>query len=277
MVDTTLESLLVGFGLAYFLAPRFPAFASWLDKPESAVGFAILVLPLSLVLDAVIANVCGNTAGKALLGVSVSSDKDTQLSATDYVARNLRVWWFGMAAGLPFFGVFSFGWQTVRLWRHGSTGYDHGRYVVRAAPIGWARQALAICIVVGMMLGAKLMEILEAKSAARQPVAAMQTNEVQLKRPQEVTPSFSYEQAVTPAAVNTSSRKVTDGRGGAWGNTDMPSAEGRSVQNDCAARRLSGSPADGCPRTGNETPACEFKGVMADADYAACGLTPPGK
>jgi hypothetical protein len=269
--------LLVGFGLAYFLAPRVPAFAAWLDRPESAAVFAILLLPLSLVLDAVIVDVCGTTAGKALLGVSVSSDKETQLSSMDYLARNLRVWWFGMAAGLPFFCLLSFGWQAVRLLRYGSTGYDHGRYVVSAAPIGWIRQALAVCIVVGAMLGAKVFEIRESGNVARQTPAAMQKNQEPLERPQEVTPSFSYEQAVTPAAVNATSRKVTDGRGGAWRNTDTPSDEGRSVQNDCAARSLSGLPADGCPKATSESRACEFKGVMTDADYAACGLRPPGQ
>lgn len=62
----------------------------------------LLLLPLSLVIDAVVYWALGNTPGKAIAGVKVLEDGARRtLAAPAYLARNFGVYLFGLGLGLP--------------------------------------------------------------------------------------------------------------------------------------------------------------------------------
>jgi uncharacterized RDD family membrane protein YckC len=112
LFDVSWEAGIVGALLALFLGPRSEVFAAWIDEPGNPVLFALLCLPLAMVLDASLYGVAGNTPGKALLGLKVTALGGGRLSWCAYLRRNLAVWVRGLGCGIPVVSL-------VTMWRRG--------------------------------------------------------------------------------------------------------------------------------------------------------------
>jgi len=123
-------------------------FSFWIQRPQSDAIFGLLViLPLAFVADAGVYGLFGNTLGKKLLRVRVSSTDGRLLGFAAYLKRNFEVWWFGLAAGLPIISLIMMLYQWRRVANREPTGYDIGRYRVDASPLSSGRVVLASVLV----------------------------------------------------------------------------------------------------------------------------------
>lgn len=135
--DLWWESLLVGFATAVSLALINPNFADWINKPGSEALFGMLILPIVLFFDAVMYSLVGNTPGKMLLGLKVTSIGGIPLEFGEYFSRNMSVWFSGLALGFPLISLFTMANQHKRLGKGEPASYDYGpNYKVQAKPLG---------------------------------------------------------------------------------------------------------------------------------------------
>jgi len=149
LFDVGWEAGAIGFVVALFLDTHWEAFSEWLAEPGNPVLFAMLCMPVAMVLDASVCRVAGNTPGKALLGLKVTALDGGRLSWRSYLRRNLAVWARGLGCGIPFVNL-------VAMWRRGrevSAGADAAYDVktghqVSVATIGRARKAVfgGVCV-----------------------------------------------------------------------------------------------------------------------------------
>jgi uncharacterized RDD family membrane protein YckC len=95
---TTLTGLIVGVGWAYF----FPdSYQEHLASGGNGYIFAWLMMPFAMVLDAGVYAMCGNTPGKALVGIRVTSVDGRHLSYGNALRRNFGIYWSGLGTGFP--------------------------------------------------------------------------------------------------------------------------------------------------------------------------------
>lgn len=139
--DVWWEILLVSFALGAVLGRYSAGFVEWINGPGAGQLFAIMCLPIALILDTGIYRLIGNTPGKALLGLKVGLLNASPLSFGQYLGRNLSIWLKGLAIGLPLINLFTMAYQSGRLGKGQQASYDESTgYRVRAKPIGWARK-----------------------------------------------------------------------------------------------------------------------------------------
>jgi len=124
-----------------------PALGSWLQRSGSNYIYGWLTFPVVLLAEAIVFGIFGNTPGKALLGLRVTTVAGTKPSFNDYVSRLLGVYWFGLGTGFPIVSMFTMIKQYQRLKLGREAGYDSGRFNVRGHPLGWFRIALAVVVV----------------------------------------------------------------------------------------------------------------------------------
>lgn len=127
--------------MANVMSRTVPRFDAWLETPQADAAFTLFCLPVALILDAVVHTLFGNTPGKALVGIRVTSQFGYPLDFFEYAKRNLGMWVKGLAFGLPIVILFTMWQQAARLKRGERTSYDEPRSLdVLASPVGWARK-----------------------------------------------------------------------------------------------------------------------------------------
>lgn len=135
--DLSLETLIVSLVLGVVLNQYFASFGELINNQ---LFLALCVTPISLIVDAVIYQIFGNTPGKAMLGLKVEQLDSSPLSFGQYLGRNFSMWVSGLALGFPLFSFFTMLHQATRLGMGKQASYDErGGYRVHAKPIGWGR------------------------------------------------------------------------------------------------------------------------------------------
>jgi uncharacterized RDD family membrane protein YckC len=143
LFDIWWQTLLISILFGAALGSYYAQFVDWLYQPGRGIAFALLCLPLALLLDALIYRLAGNTPGKAMLGLKVTLQDGSPLGFMQYLARNFGVWARGLGFGVPVITLVTMGLQSARLTRGEPAGYDvAGGYRVTAAPIGLVRESL---------------------------------------------------------------------------------------------------------------------------------------
>lgn len=141
-IDLVWECNLIGFGIGFVAS--FDLDLNALVQQTHPLLFGMIVLPLSLVLDAAVLDMFGNTPGKALLGLRVRDKDGKPLSSSDYVSRNFRLWLQGLALGIPLISLVCMIHQARKVSALGQSTYDRVQSIdVLASPIGIGRSALA--------------------------------------------------------------------------------------------------------------------------------------
>jgi len=141
MFDVWWELLLVSILLELVLDRNSASFIEWFNKPGSGQLFAILCLPIALVLDAIIFKLFGNTPGKAFIGLKVGKIDGKPLSFDQYLNRNFLVWRSGLALGVPLFNLYTMSNQSGRVGKGQQATYDESTgFRVRSKPSGWVRK-----------------------------------------------------------------------------------------------------------------------------------------
>jgi hypothetical protein len=149
-------------GTAFFvtitLAKLSPAFAHWVQLPGSrlVMGWLLLIfLPIALLVEVGIFSLFGTTPGKALLNVIVTTVDGRRPSVTQYLQRQLGVYWFGFAAGLPIVSLFTMAHQHARTKSGRLVRYDEGKFIVKTDKLGMIR-ALMLAAVALFFVGSAL-------------------------------------------------------------------------------------------------------------------------
>jgi tetratricopeptide (TPR) repeat protein len=122
--DLWWETLLIGFVFGVILGRFSIGFVEWINKPGTNMLFGIICLPLALILDAALYQIFGNTPGKALLGLKVTTIDGEPLSFKQYLQRNFSMWVSGLALGLPLLNLASLASQFQRLGKEKQASYD---------------------------------------------------------------------------------------------------------------------------------------------------------
>ncbi len=150
LVDLWIIALPTAFLVAFALSILSPAFGLWIQRPGSDYAFGWLLLPFVLLAEAGIFAIFGNTLGKALLGVSVTTVDAQRLTAARYLRRQLGIYWFGLGTGFPLVSLFTMARQHGRLKSGGHARYDEGNFNVKAPKLGIIRALSAVAVVAAL-------------------------------------------------------------------------------------------------------------------------------
>ncbi|MFM0009159.1 DnaJ domain-containing protein [Paraburkholderia sediminicola] len=156
--DTWWESMVIGLAISYYLSSNSAAFVEWITGPGSGSLFAILCLPIAMILDAGVYSAVGNTPGKALLGLKVTTLDGSRLSYAEYSRRNLAVWARGLGCGVPLVNIFTM-WnqkREVNSNRQATYDVDTG-YRVRAGKTGFVRKTVFGILFLALFIGVSAM------------------------------------------------------------------------------------------------------------------------
>jgi len=154
LFDVGWEAGAIGVAAALPLCRHWPGFAAWIDEPGNPLLFAMLCVPAAMLLDASLYGLAGNTPGKALLGLRVTTLDGGRLSWRAYLRRDLAVWARGLGCGIPFVNL-------VTMWRRGreasigaDVAYDMKTgHQVSAAHIGVVRKLAFGLLSLGLVAG----------------------------------------------------------------------------------------------------------------------------
>ncbi len=122
VIDVSILSLVVGFAVGFVFSRYLPSFYfKMVAIPDFA--FSILLTPLVSLSIAIMMSLFGTTIGKVIVGVKVQNLSGLNRFAFHFL-RELKVWVFGLALGLPLASFVSMIVQHRRLSLEGSTRYD---------------------------------------------------------------------------------------------------------------------------------------------------------
>lgn len=121
-IDLMWEAPAVGALVGY--AGSFDAgLGQWMQRTDGAI-LGILLTPLVLLFDALVAWMFFNTPGKALLGLRVVNESMAPLPAAEILQRNMRLWASGLGFGVPPINLFAMAFQGDKVRKTGSSTYD---------------------------------------------------------------------------------------------------------------------------------------------------------
>lgn len=147
MLDLYLFGALAGLAYALGHAGAFSAAGE-----DQAFG---LVATLGWVFtEAGLLAAFGTTPGKYLLNIRLVPPGDPASPAAYGTAltRSFRVWWRGIGAGIPLIAFVTMLVAHRRLTRQGACSWDRdGGWRIVHGPVGFARGAAAVLVIVGMM------------------------------------------------------------------------------------------------------------------------------
>lgn len=151
LFDIWWETLSFSYLTGYILGRYSAGFVEWINSPGSDKLFGMACIPFAFILDAVIYKLFGNTPGKALLGVKVTTFRGEPLSLVQYLGRNLGVWISGLALGFPVISLITLAVQSHRLGKGQPASYDEGsKSQVRSAPVGFLRKGVFLLALLGL-------------------------------------------------------------------------------------------------------------------------------
>ncbi|MFZ3481615.1 RDD family protein [Sphingomonas sp. 3-13AW] len=102
-LDLAVWSTIAGIVVA-FAFPDFAAQPAFEGKGGTAL-FGLVMTPIALLFEAVVLAAFGNTPGKALAGIKVRVSNDRQIPFAVALRRNLQLYVYGLAFGIPIFVV----------------------------------------------------------------------------------------------------------------------------------------------------------------------------
>lgn len=144
LIDLNIAAFVLGIVLFLPLSILSPEFASWLESSPNANALTFWLLPLTPLVDTAIRQIAGRTAGKAIFDIRIDDKLGRRLTWTAMLARNYRVYWFGLAACIPIVGFIAMGYQLRLLKTFGIAAYDIGRHSVTVMPVSRMRASLGV-------------------------------------------------------------------------------------------------------------------------------------
>lgn len=135
IIDLWILGVTLGLIFGYAIGTQSTAFALWIQKPGSEYVFGWFLAPFILATEAAIFALFGTTPGKAMLCVKVINVDGQKISGTQYLKRQMGVYWYGLGTSFPFVLLFTMARQHWRVKAGKEAGYDEDRYNVKAKKI----------------------------------------------------------------------------------------------------------------------------------------------
>lgn len=115
--------LLVGTAILAFVAGLlWPALFAGENTNFSLIALALI--PVSLFLEAGVLALVGTTPGKAIAGIRVQTFDLERPSFQTLIARNMRIWLFGLALGIPLIALATLSHNHRKVANGDSTSWD---------------------------------------------------------------------------------------------------------------------------------------------------------
>lgn len=152
-IDLIIIVLLLPTGLYFglsFISPQLATRVMALDTRT----MALLLLPLAFFTNAIIITLFGNSLGKAIFAIRTEpDDPDRRFGWGGNIIREFRVWFQGMALGIPLLSFFTMIPAFRRVLRGAPTTYDLGRASVRAYSQSRLRRTLGMVLALLLYVG----------------------------------------------------------------------------------------------------------------------------
>lgn len=117
----------------------------------SNLAWGMMILFLYVFIEPFFFSIFGTTFGKWMFNVHVKKLDDTKLSFADALVRGLKVWWFGLAMGLPIINIFTQVNASSKLTANGATTWDQNKFLVSHGKLSISKLIVAILIFVSLM------------------------------------------------------------------------------------------------------------------------------
>ena len=112
---------------------------------QPTLSYFLILMVAWVFFESVLLSVLGNTPGRALLGIKVTTDSGGRLSTGTALKRSSLVWFRGMGFGYPFFSILTMVLSYAELTRLGYTWWDQKASTrVYCGRVTFLRVALAI-------------------------------------------------------------------------------------------------------------------------------------
>jgi uncharacterized RDD family membrane protein YckC len=150
-IDINIVSLALLYFI-YYLAPiptSANGLASYLNVISSQLFWFASVLIISILLETVLISKLGATPGKMLLNILVVSNTGDRPSTKGALFRSFKVWFRGLALGIPLISFFTLAHQHTKLTKDKITSWDsEGGYRVLHGRVGLFRDLAAIAFII---------------------------------------------------------------------------------------------------------------------------------
>jgi uncharacterized RDD family membrane protein YckC len=188
-IDVSIEIGALSFILG-MLAPSLFQSGGIFDSNGPAKNLAgIVLLPVALVVDALLYSLLGNSLGKLILGIRVRHEDGRRLSLAAYLARNFRLYFYGLGIGIPLISLFTLISSHRRAARGELMSWDQANDSSPYSDSGMARSVLGAVCFLALIVGFILLE------------AYAQTSDTQRTRYASPSPNRADAPAAAPTAA----------------------------------------------------------------------------
>lgn len=138
IIDNTIFAIILTFILVFF-APSF------MDGINGII-FGLLSLFVWIFVETLLLITVGNTFGKWLLRIQITANESQKPTLSHAFKRSVKVWFFGLAMGIPFIDIFTLISAHSNLSKNRITSWDkaekftikHGEINIYRIIIAWA-------------------------------------------------------------------------------------------------------------------------------------------
>lgn len=110
--------------------------------------FGIILVFVWVFFEALFISSFGTTPGKWLFKTKIQHPTGSKISYSEALNRGLKIWWRGLAAGIPIASLFTLATAHKRLTQNGKTSWDiEGDFSVEHERIGVARIIVVVAVV----------------------------------------------------------------------------------------------------------------------------------
>ncbi len=154
ILDLFFEALIQGTTAGIMLGVLMNCFYPFSITLAMAIGWLVVFYPILMIIDGLIFAIFGNTPGKALLGLKVTTLEGESLSRSRYMRRNFAVLVKGLGLFVPFVNLATLCFQFQRLSRGKQASYDElNGWMVSSRPLGKVRIAILMLLALGVLVG----------------------------------------------------------------------------------------------------------------------------
>lgn len=150
-LDLTIMNTIAGFIVGYALAYWAPTVYLQLAGQQAQVQ-SLILLPVGLILNGIVAGIFGTTLGKATMALRFTY-LNGRLGILGQIGRELQVWVKGLAFGIPIVSIFTGVHQYRRVTQGLPASYDEGVVLVKQDDIPSWRRAVGMLICGAVFLG----------------------------------------------------------------------------------------------------------------------------
>lgn len=176
-LDLALMSIPAALLLGLLLGVIAPKLFMHIMRTPSEGGnliFLLFMLPFTVLMEAIIIALFGNTLGKAILKTRIINAEGEKLSFTEALKRSLFIYFYGYALGFPIINFITYAWQHKRLRKTGKATWDSKLgFNVTHAHIGGVRIASAALLSLILIAGFGIINVAtkETTRAVSQSIA----------------------------------------------------------------------------------------------------------